>query len=111
MRDEEKKDKTELTLNEEMRPETYFGEMERYFDKFYRHPFSIMTPSFALRDLPEFGEIKPTVDIFEEGTDFVVKAELPGMKKEDLNVMITENRITISGEKDHLPGASGCRKM
>jgi len=97
------KDKTELVVKEETRPDTYFGEMERYFDKFFRHPFSLMTPAFGLRDVmrdyPKLGEISPTVDIYEEGNDLVMKAELPGIRKDDLNVVITENRITISGEK------------
>ena len=88
-----------LVVKEETRPDTYLGEMEHYFDKFFRHPFSMMTPSFAFRDFPKLGELSPTVDIFEEGNDLVVKAELPGIKKEDLNVTLTENRITISGEK------------
>jgi HSP20 family molecular chaperone IbpA len=39
------------------------------------------------------------VDIFEDGNDVVVKAELPGMKKEDIDVNISDDVITISGEK------------
>jgi HSP20 family protein len=39
------------------------------------------------------------VDIFEEGSDVVVKAELPGMRKEDIDVKLTDNTVTISGEK------------
>ena len=97
------KEKTGLLVKEETRPDTYFGEMERYFDKFFRHPFSVMTPPVGWMDFlgnhTKFGEISPTVDIFEEGNDLVLKAELPGIKKTDLNVTITENRITISGEK------------
>ena len=93
------KDKTELAVKEERRPESFFGEMERYFDNFFRHPFSLMTPPVVFRDYPKLGEISPSVDIFEEENDFVLKAELPGIQKEDLNVTITENRITISGEK------------
>lgn len=92
-------EKKEVAVKEETRPDTYFGEMERYFDKFFRHPFSLMTPSFDFSHFPKMGEISPTVDIFEEGNELVVKAELPGIKKDDLNVTITENRITISGEK------------
>lgn len=94
-----KKEKTELVTKEETRPDTYFGEMERYFEKFFRHPFSLMTPSHMFRDLPRFGEISPSIDIYEEGGDMVVKAELPGITKEDLNVSITENTLTIKGEK------------
>ena len=97
------KEKKELVVKEERRPETYFGDMERYFDKFLRHPFSLMAPTQGLKDFlreyPKIGDLSPSVDIFEEGNDLVLKAELPGIKKEDLNVTITENRIVIEGEK------------
>jgi len=49
--------------------------------------------------MPEMEELSPTVDIFEDASDVVVKAELPGMKKEDIDVKLTEGVITISGEK------------
>ena len=39
------------------------------------------------------------MDIYEEGNDIVVKAEIPGMKKEEIHVDINEKAITISGEK------------
>ena len=44
-------------------------------------------------------ELSPTIDIFEESNDVVVKAELPGIKKEDIDVKVTDTTITISGEK------------
>jgi HSP20 family protein len=73
--------------------------MDDYFNRLMRHPFSLLTPSFLFRDFPETEELSPSVDIFEEGEHLVLKAELPGITKEDLNVTITENRITLSGEK------------
>ena len=66
------KDKTELAVKEERRPETFFGEMERYFDNFFRHPFSLMTPQMVFRDYPKLGEVTPSVDIFEERSDLVL---------------------------------------
>jgi HSP20 family protein len=44
-------------------------------------------------------EIVPTVDILENNGDIVVKAELPGVKKEDTDITLTDDTITISGEK------------
>ena len=44
-------------------------------------------------------DISPSVDVFEEGEDLVVKAELPGIKKEDIDIRLTDGMITISGEK------------
>lgn len=95
-----KKEKAELVTKEDTRPETYFGELERYLDRFFRHPFSMMTqPPWNFGDFPKPGAMSPSVDIFEEGNDMVVKAEIPGISKEDLNVSITEDSLTISGEK------------
>lgn len=38
------------------------------------------------------------LDIYEEGDDLIVKATVPGVKPEDLNVQIQNNVLTISGE-------------
>jgi HSP20 family protein len=43
--------------------------------------------------------VNPTVDIYEEGDHLVVKAELPGIDKNDLNVRLLDNALIISGEK------------
>lgn len=40
----------------------------------------------------------PKVDIFQTETDVLVKAEIPGVSKEDLNVYVDESSIRLSGE-------------
>lgn len=40
--------------------------------------------------VPVYEEI-PTVDVFEEGDDVVVKTELPGMNKEDIDVKVMDD--------------------
>lgn len=42
----------------------------------------------------------PAVDIVEEAEDFVLRAELPGVPKENLKVEVKENRLTLSGKKE-----------
>ncbi len=42
----------------------------------------------------------PEVDIVEEENGYVLRTELPGVKKEDLKVEVKENRLTLSGKKD-----------
>lgn len=77
-----------------------FEEMEKRFEDFFGRPFSMFGPSWLPRlRMPEMEMMHPTVDIFEEGNDVVIKAELPGMKKEDIDVQLAENVVTISGEK------------
>jgi HSP20 family protein len=45
-------------------------------------------------------EVKPPIiDVFEEKDDIVVKAELPGMEKDNIDVNLTDHRLTIKGEK------------
>ena len=41
----------------------------------------------------------PAVDVFEKGDKFVVKAEIPGMKEEDIDVSVAGNMLVIKGEK------------
>ena len=45
-------------------------------------------------------EVKPPiVDVFEEKDDIVVKAELPGMEKDNIEVNLAAHTMTIKGEK------------
>jgi len=41
----------------------------------------------------------PAIDMFEKDVKFVVKAELPGMKEEDIDVSVIGNTLTIKGER------------
>lgn len=46
-----------------------------------------------------FNEWAPAVDIYEDKDNVVVKAELPGMKKEDIEVSLHAGTLTVSGER------------
>jgi HSP20 family protein len=41
----------------------------------------------------------PAVDVFEKEDKFVVKAELPGMKEDDIDVSVVDDTLSIKGEK------------
>ena len=41
----------------------------------------------------------PAVDLYEEQDNFMVQAELPGLKREDIDVTLHDNALTISGER------------
>ncbi len=101
-----KKEKKELVKVEPTKALTPFHEMERRFQEmekrfedFFRRPFSLMPSWWTRLKMPEIEEISPSVDILTEGDNVVVKAELPGMKKEDIDVSLTKDTVTISGEK------------
>ena len=46
-----------------------------------------------------FNEWAPALDLYEDKDNVYVKAELPGMKKEEIDVSLHENALTISGER------------
>jgi len=49
--------------------------------------------------------ITPPVDIFENGEGLVVKADLPGVPKDGLDVRVENNLLTIRGKAAHVaPG-------
>ena len=95
-----RKESKELTKSEPMRGLTPFEEAERWFEAAFRRPFSLLGHRWLPRlRAVEMEEVSPSMDIFEEGDNVVVKTELPGMKKEDIEVSVTDHRMRISGEK------------
>jgi len=41
----------------------------------------------------------PAVDLYEDKDSVIVKAELPGMKKEDIDISLHDGFLTLSGER------------
>jgi HSP20 family protein len=63
--------------------------LSRMLEGYYRRP---------QEDLNR-GAWVPAVDIYSNGHDLVLKAELPDMKEEGIEVTIEDNTLTLSGEK------------
>ena len=55
-------------------------------------------PMRAMRRLWAEGEMDIRLDVTEADKEYKVKAEIPGVKKEDINVQIDGNLVTISAE-------------
>lgn len=49
-------------------------------------------------DLTAVGPRAPLSDIEDKGDSFELKAELPGMNKEDIHIEVGENSVTVSAE-------------
>ncbi len=93
------KGSTELMKTERPRYLAPFEEMERWFEDFWRRPFSLMTPGLWPKKTGEFETIMPTVDIYEEGNEVVLKADMPGIEKKDLDISVSGGFLTISGHR------------
>ena len=56
-------------------------------------------PSFATAELAEPPAWTPGIDVFERDNRLITRIDLPGMKKEDVKVEVTDGHLTISGER------------
>ena len=43
----------------------------------------------------------PQIEVFQKDNELVLRADLPGMKRDDVAVDITEDAVTIQGERRH----------
>ena len=70
--------------------DSFRRQMDRMFDNFFGSETDVGESSLTWY---------PSVDIKETKDDFVLMAEVPGMAKDDIKINISENTLTIKGEK------------
>lgn len=67
-------------------------ELGRFFDEFFGERLPVRTG----KESPAW---IPRVDISEKDDEIVVRADIPGMSKDDIKITLADNVLTISGEK------------
>ncbi|HQK92957.1 MAG TPA: Hsp20/alpha crystallin family protein [Armatimonadota bacterium] len=69
-------------------------EMDRAFDSFFsRSPLSRWWSENR-----GFGDLGPSIDVYETDTEVVIKAEVPGVARDDLDVRVANDSVTLTGE-------------
>ena len=66
--------------------------LNRNFDSFF--------PEYIYNE--EIDKLAMPVELHEKDKEYTVKAELPGVKKEDLDIDIDKNHITINAKKEEV---------
>jgi HSP20 family protein len=79
-------------------PRALFPRWMERFEELFADVWPPVWP--VLRISEELAMRVPPVDVYEEGGSVVVKAELPGMKKEEIDIHVSGNELTISGKKE-----------
>ncbi len=77
-------------------------ELMRRFTEEMDRAFSRMFEDISLPQRRGFGELAawtPAVEIFERDNNMVVRAELPGLNKDDIKVEMTDEGLVIQGER------------
>jgi HSP20 family protein len=84
--------------------EHWFEDFSRRFDELFSsrwlHPFERGWPALPELRGPFEGKW-PRVDVIDRDTEVIVKAELPGVTKENLDVSLAENTVTIKATTQH----------
>jgi HSP20 family molecular chaperone IbpA len=70
-------------------------ELDAMFDRFgFERPVFENTPTLW----------NPQLEVVTKNNEFLVKVDLPGMKKEDITVEMTEDQLLLRGERKHEEG-------
>jgi HSP20 family protein len=79
-----------------------FEEVERMFDEFFGR--SWLRP-FRFERMPELSAAwegrMPKLDVVDRDNEVLVRVEVPGVKKEDLEISVTGDLFTIKGKTRH----------
>lgn len=90
--------KKEIEKAKPSRTLTPFEEMERMFDEFmprgWTHRWGWPSWGELTRPIERFA---PRVNIIDRDDEIVLEAEIPGIKREDLEISVTENAVTLKG--------------
>lgn len=81
------------------RAEDFEHWMERFMDDMWRRPFPSLFGRERWLPIKPLSIRMPSLDVYEEKDTVVVKAELPGMKKEEVEINLAGETLTIKGEK------------
>src|SRR5437773_2104488 len=68
------------------------GELDRFFDDFFGSPL-------ARKGDGALGVWTPAVNVREDANNYYVEAEVPGMSKDDIQIEVENNVLSLKGER------------
>ena len=104
MAKQSKKKEGQLQRVEPTRVAAPFEDIDRWFENFFprgwMRPFRTQWPTLGEMAAPFEGRM-PKVDVIDRDDEVVVRAEVPGVEKDNLDVSVSDNTVTIKGESKH----------
>lgn len=73
-------------------------DVERFWERSFPFRFDLLWGEPELR-LPEF-DWSPRIDLWEDKGELMVRADLPGMKKDDIEVFFEDGSLVLKGERE-----------
>ena len=79
-------------------PLEMFTAVQDEMERVWREPFRVGALAFPFRRSATSGaDFMPRMDVYEQDNTVVVKAELPGLKKEDIQVELDDDTLVVRG--------------
>lgn len=85
-------------MSHQLRRWNPFREIEDFLDR-YRSDLSSARPSGA-KEAMTTADWRPLVDIREDEQGYLIEAELPGLKREQVKVSVQDEVLTVSGQRE-----------
>jgi HSP20 family protein len=85
-------------------------DIDRVFDRFFPAPFfgEPMAPLFPFEAAPDAGAAwMPLLDLAETEAEYLVRLEVPGIHKENLDLALTGNVLRITGRREEVHEGKG----
>ena len=82
-----------------MRAESPFLALREDLDRLFDHWMTDVGPETARLRTSEETWFQPKVDMTQTDKLLIVKAELPGIEKKDIHVLVVNDQLVLSGEK------------
>ena len=82
-----------------MRPYRGFYDMQSEMNRMFDEVFGGLSRRGGRQHGDEPTRWAPVLDVLQEDGDIVVRAELPGVKQEDVDITLHDRVLTISGER------------
>jgi len=100
MAKDEKKSEKEIEVRRPSHVLSPFDDMDRWFEGFFprgwMRPFHMAWPSWG--EPAPLEARMPKVDVIDREAEVVVRAEVPGVEKDDLDISVSDNAVTIKGK-------------
>ena len=79
-----------------------FGDMGKFFGDTFRGFDDVFGGNRHSHSETEATDWIPSVDVLETGEGVEILAEIPGVSQEDINISLTNNVLTLKGEKKQI---------
>ena len=93
MATQQKKSSAITPRQQSLSRDAWMDPIQRFFNSF--------APGAGGNRIGNWNMWNPPVETFQRGDQLVVRADLPGLAKDDVNVEVTDDAVIISGERRH----------